>query len=923
MQNIIIKGARANNLDNISLELPKNNLIVFTGVSGSGKSSLTMDTLFAEGQRRYVESLSSYARQFLMRMKKPEIDYIKGICPAIAIEQKVSTRNARSTVGTLTEVYDFLRLLFARIGVTISPISGMIVKKHEVNDVVDYILNQSEGTKIRLLIPISEKYSDLDLNKTLDLLIQKGYTRGVWKNELWNLEDLTSNPAIKKKDIQILIDRMILRSFSEPEIQRIADSVNTAFYEADGECFVEIEGQNAMHFNHRFELDGITFPENTPHLFNFNNPYGACPKCEGFSLVMGIDEKKVIPNPSLSVYEGAISCWKGEKLSQWLDDFLAAAHHFNFPVHKPYAELSKEEKKILWKGNSYFLGIHSFFEELQEKLYKIQNRVLLARYRGRTKCNECEGSRLRIEASYVKINNKNIGELVELPIDQLFEFFERLALTPHEEKISKRLIYEIRSRLDFMLKLGLNYLTLNRLSSTLSGGETQRINLTRTLGSNLTDSMYILDEPSVGLHPRDTSRLVDVLIALKNKGNTVIVVEHEEDVIRNADFLVDIGPYAGIHGGKVVFAGDYSKIKEASNLSLTANYLTGKLKIPIPNQRRSFHESIIILGANQHNLKNIDVTIPLNCLVAVSGVSGSGKTTLVKEILYPALMAHLGLATTKTTGNFDRIEGSLSKIKNVEMVNQNPIGKSSRSNPVTYVKAYDSIRQLMSDRPLSVIKGFKPKHFSFNVDGGRCDSCKGEGEQIIEMQFLADIKLECEECGGKRFKKEVLEVTYKDKNIADILDLSIEEALEFFQDEKEIITRLKSLDDVGLGYVKLGQSSSTLSGGEAQRVKLASYLVSENSNDHIFFIFDEPTTGLHFHDIIKLLSSFNRLVEKGHSVLVVEHNLEILKNADYLIDLGPEGGIHGGELVFQGIPEDIINVEKSQTAKYLKEKLNQ
>lgn len=923
MQNIIIKGARANNLDNISLELPKNNFIVFTGVSGSGKSSLTMDTLFAEGQRRYVESLSSYARQFLMRMKKPEIDYIKGICPAIAIEQKVSTRNARSTVGTLTEIYDFLRLLFARIGVTISPISGMAIKKHEVNDVVDFILNQSEGSKIRLLIPISEKYSDLDLEKTVDLLIQKGYTRGVWHKELWNLEDLTSKPDIKKKEIHILIDRLIHRSFSEPEIQRIADSVNTAFYEADGECFVEIEGQTSMHFNHRFELDGITFPENTPHLFNFNNPYGACPKCEGFSLVMGIDEKKVIPNPSLSVYEGAISCWKGEKLSQWLDDFLAVAHHFNFPVHKPYAELSKDEKKILWKGNSYFLGIHSFFEELQEKLYKIQNRVLLARYRGRTKCNECEGSRLRVEASYVKINNKNIGELVELPIDQLFEFFERLTLTPHEEKISKRLIYEIRSRLDFMLKLGLNYLTLNRLSSTLSGGETQRINLTRTLGSNLTDSMYILDEPSVGLHPRDTSRLVDVLIALKNKGNTVIVVEHEEDVIRSADFLVDIGPHAGIHGGKVVFAGDFSKIEEASNLSLTANYLTGKLKIPIPNQRRSFRESINILGANQHNLKNIDVTIPLNCLIAVSGVSGSGKTTLVKEILYPALMAHLGLATTKTTGNFDRIEGNLSKIKNVEMVNQNPIGKSSRSNPVTYVKAYDSIRQLMSDRPLSVIKGFKPKHFSFNVDGGRCDSCKGEGEQIIEMQFLADIKLECEECGGKRFKKEVLEVTYKDKNIADILDLSIEEALEFFQEEKEIITRLKPLDDVGLGYVKLGQSSSTLSGGEAQRVKLASYLVSENSNDHIFFIFDEPTTGLHFHDILKLLSSFNRLIEKGHSVLVVEHNLEILKNADYLIDLGPEGGIHGGELVFQGKPEEILKVEKSQTGKYLKEKLNQ
>jgi excinuclease ABC subunit A len=591
-------------------------------------------------------------------------------------------------------------------------------------------------------------------------------------------------------------------------------------------------------------------------------------------------------------------------------------------VHKPYADLSKIEKKLLWKGNSHFLGIDAFFDELQEKLYKIQNRVMLARYRGRTKCNECDGTRLRKEASYVQIHGKNIGELVEMPIDELSVFFQNLPLTLHEEKISKRLTYEIKSRLDFMLKLGLNYLTLNRLSSTLSGGETQRINLTRTLGSNLTDSLYILDEPSVGLHPRDTSRLVDVLIALKNKGNTVIVVEHEEDVIKSADFLVDIGPYAGIHGGKVVFAGDFNKIQEASDLSLTAGYLTGRLDIPIPNQRRPLRESISIIGAQQHNLKNINVNIPLNSFVAVSGVSGSGKTTLVKEILYPALMSHLGLATTKSTGNFERLEGNITKIKHVEMVNQNPIGKSSRSNPVTYVKAYDSIRQLMADRPLSVIKGFKPKHFSFNVDGGRCDTCKGEGEQVIEMQFLADIKLECEECGGKRFKKDVLEVTYNDKNISQILDLSIEEALQFFKEEKEIVSKLQPLDDVGLGYVKLGQSSSTLSGGEAQRVKLASYLGIENSNDHIFFIFDEPTTGLHFHDILKLLSSFNRLVEKGHSVLVVEHNLEILKNADYIIDLGPEGGIHGGELVFQGIPEDLIKVKKSQTGKYLKEKLN-
>jgi excinuclease ABC subunit A len=922
MEKIIIKGARANNLDDIYLELPKNNLIVFTGVSGSGKSSLTMDTLFAEGQRRYVESLSSYARQFLMRMKKPEIDYIKGICPAIAIEQKVSTRNARSTVGTLTELYDFLRLLYARIGKTISPISGMVVKKHEVSDVVDFIKNLHQGAKVKILIPISAKYDDLDLTKTADILIQKGFTRVLFNGDLANIEDLMTDSAVTKKELLVLIDRLIIKDFDDAEVQRIGDSINTAFNEADGACFVEVDQQEKVHFNHRFELDGMSFPENTPHLFNFNNPYGACPQCEGFSLVMGIDEKKVIPNPYLSVYEGAISCWKGEKLGQWLDEFLAVAHRFDFPVHLPYNELSKEQKKLLWNGNKHFFGINAFFNELQEKLYKIQNRVLLARYRGRTKCHQCDGSRLRIEASYVKINGKNIGELVEMPLDELSDFFNQLQLTSHEEKIAKRLLYEINSRISFMLQLGLNYLTLNRFSSTLSGGETQRINLTRTLGSHLTDSMYILDEPSVGMHPRDTARLVDVLIALKNKGNTVLVVEHEEDVIKNADYLVDIGPFAGIHGGKVVFSGHYSKINEASDLSLTASYLTGKLTIPVPITRRTFSEHIAILGAKQHNLKNIDVKIPLHCITVISGVSGSGKTTLVKEILYPALMSHLGLSTTKTTGNFDRIEGNLSKIKHVELVNQHPIGKSSRSNPVTYVKAYDSIRQLMADRPLSVIKGFKPKHFSFNVDGGRCDSCKGEGEQIIEMQFLADIKLECEECGGKRFKKDVLDVTYKDKNIAEILDLSIEEAIDFFQDEKDIVIRLKPLDDVGLGYVKLGQSSSTLSGGEAQRVKLASYLGIENNPEHIFFIFDEPTTGLHFHDILKLLSSFNRLIEKGHTVLVVEHNLEIIKNADWLIDLGPEGGANGGHLVYQGIPEGIAQANNSHTGTYLRDKLN-
>jgi excinuclease ABC subunit A len=928
---IHIKGARGNNLKDIELKLPKNKLIVFTGVSGSGKSSLTMDTLFAEGQRRYVESLSSYARQFLMRMKKPEVDYIKGICPAIAIEQKVSTRNARSTVGTLTEVYDYLRLLYARIGKTFSPVTGDLVRKHEVSDVTDFIHAQEEGAKVQLFIPLPYKYADRLLGQELNLLLQKGYTR--FRNANGDLADIqdfleSKDPLLEKaigdiqnKDLLVLIDRFVVRHSDDENSRRIADSVQTAFYESEGECVVDImEGENKP-FNNRFELDGITFLEPTPQLFNYNNPYGACPSCEGFGQIMGIDEDKVVPDKSMSVYEGAVACWKGEKYGRWLEHFLDQAHNFDFPVHTPYQDLTRTERRLLWRGNTYFDGINAFFEELQEKLYKIQNRVMLARYRGRTRCTNCDGGRLREEATYVKINDKDITELIEYPIDELLPFFDGLDLSDHDATIAKRLLLEIRNRLQFMLDLGLNYLNLNRVSNSLSGGETQRINLTRTLGSNLTSSMYILDEPSVGLHPRDTNRLVSVLKSLRDLGNTVIVVEHEEDVIRSADYLVDVGPKAGIFGGEVVFAGPYDTIQSDASNSLTAKYLSGEMEIPVPEKRRPLHEFIELKGARQHNLKNIDVRFPLNALTVVCGVSGSGKTTLVKQILYPALKKMKGENYSKSPGLFNGLSGDLDTVTEVEMVSQNPIGKSSRSNPVTYVKAYDAIRSLMADQQLSKIRGFKPKHFSFNVDGGRCDACKGEGEQVIEMQFLADVNLVCEVCEGKRFKQEVLDVTYNDASIFDILNLSIDEAMEFFGEVPEVVNKLKPLQDVGLGYVKLGQSSSTLSGGEAQRVKLASFLGKERSTEHILFIFDEPTTGLHFHDIRRLLDAMNALVNQGHTVLIVEHNMEVIKSADYVVDLGPEGGKHGGELLFQGRPEDLVNVERSYTGQYLKEKL--
>lgn len=931
LDGIYIKGARGNNLKNVDLMIPRDKLVVVTGVSGSGKSSITMDTLYAEGQRRYVESLSSYARQFLMRMKKPEVDYIKGICPAIAIEQKVSTRNSRSTVGSLTEIIDYLRLLYARIGKTISPISGKEVRKHEVQDVVDFIQSNKIGDKIQMFIPLQQKYKDRTLQQELSFLLQKGFTRIYINKELQRIEDVLEDSKVKldktvdfyaKKNVRILIDRFAVRDGDDIEhIQRIGDSVQTAFAESEGECIVEVIGKKPKEFNNRFELDGMAFLEPTHQLFNSNNPYGACPKCEGFGKTMGVDENKVIPNPSLSIFDGAIACWKGEKLGRWLDLFLTAAHKFNFPVHRPWQDLTKAQQQLVWDGNEYFNGIHDFFAELEEKTYKIQNRVMLARYRGKTTCRHCNGSRLRPEATYVKIGGISITELTDIPLDELLDFFKKLKLSAYDKEIAKRLLIEVTNRLQFMLDVGLGYLTLSRSSATLSGGETQRINLTRTLGSNLTSSLYILDEPSVGLHPRDTDRLVKVLKSLRDLGNTVVVVEHEEDIIKNSDYLIDMGPEAGIHGGEVVYAGDYKKIFTLARDSLTTAYMSGRKEIPIPKFRRSFTDYIELKGAKHNNLKNVDAKFPLNTLTVVSGVSGSGKTTLVKHILYPALKRHLGEPHPITPGMHDELTGSLKKITQIEMVNQNPIGKSSRSNPVTYVKAYDTIRALMANQQLSKIRGYMPKHFSFNVDAGRCETCSGDGEQVVEMQFLADVRLECEECKGKRFKAEILDVKYKDKNIYEILDLSIEEALDFFAEAKDVVKKIRPLYEVGLGYIKLGQSSSTLSGGEAQRVKLASFLTKERTSEKILFIFDEPTTGLHFHDIQKLLTALNALVEKGHTVLVVEHNMEVIKSADWVIDLGPDGGKGGGNLVFQGTPEDLVKVKNSFTGKYLKEKL--
>lgn len=928
---IFIKGARANNLKNVDLAIPKNQLVVVTGVSGSGKSSITMDTLFAEGQRRYVESLSSYARQFLMRMKKPDVDYIRGICPAISIEQKTTTANARSTVGTLTEIYDFLRLLYARAGRTFSPESGEEVKKHTVTDVVNHITSLAEGSRVHLYAPLSRTYDDRTLRRELELLQQKGYTRVMADDEVQQIDDIleANGPALAKtlieltdeEEMMVLIDRFIVKPGDEENDKRIADSVGTAFSEGAGEVIVYLDAENWTAWNNRFELDGLVFPEPSPALFNYNNPYGACPTCEGFGMTMGIDEDKVIPDPAKSVYEGAVAAWSGETFGEWQRDFLRAANKFDFPVHTPYADLTRDQKRILWEGNKHANGIQDFFDDLGKKLYKIQNRIMLARYRGRTTCHTCRGGRLRREAEYVKVGGYAITDLLDLPIDLLQQHFQTLKLNDHDATIARRLLLEISNRIQSMMDLGLSYLTINRLSNTLSGGESQRINLTRTLGSNLTASMYILDEPSVGLHPRDTERLVTVLKRLRDLGNTVLVVEHEEGIIAEADYLIDVGPAAGVHGGEIVFAGPYADIYDEATESLTTKYMSGRMSVPIPAQRRRLTNWITIEGARMHNLKKVDARIPLNALTVISGVSGSGKTSLIKGILYPALRRELGEGSSQAPGPHIALTGDLKRLSQVEMVNQSPIGKSSRSNPVTYVGAYDDIRNLMANQQLSKIRDYTPGFFSFNVDGGRCDTCKGEGEQTVEMQFLADVRLVCEECNGARFKREIRDVLYNGKNITEILDLSVDEAIDFFAEEKGILKKLQPLQDVGLGYITLGQSSSTLSGGEAQRVKLASFLTREKKGEHIFFIFDEPTTGLHFHDVAILLTALNALVERGHTVLVVEHNMDVIKSADYVIDLGPEGGRDGGHIIFQGSPEELAKIEEGYTGKYLREVL--
>ena len=926
---IHIQGARLNNLKNINVVIPKNQLVVVTGLSGSGKSSLIMDTLYAEGQRRYVESLSSYARQFLNRMKKPEVDYIKGLCPAIAIEQRVGNRNARSTVGSMTEIYDLLRVLYARIGKTISPISGKEVHKQSVSDVVDGIMELEEGSRLHICAPFDHQDPERTLSQELNLLIQKGFTRIMQKNKMLYIDDFVAEgkKVLDKKlrevqkDYQVLIDRVVVKKEDEENLKRIADSVQTAYQESEGLCLIYIEGKKKpLRYSNRFELDGLEFPELSPQLFNFNNPYGACPRCEGYGRVIGIDRNKVLPDPSLSVYEGAIACWSGEKSSVWLDRLLLNADQFDFPIHRPVNQLEKAEIDLLFGGNSYFEGIDAYFSELESKTYKIQNRVILARYRGRTTCPECQGHRLRKEAMYVKVDGKHIGELTDFPIAELHQFFAELSLEAYDKEVASRLLLEIHTRLSTMVRIGLGYLTLDRISSTLSGGETQRINLTRTLGSNLSDSLYILDEPSIGLHPKDTDQLVEVLKSLRDLGNTVIVVEHEEEVIKAADHILDMGPGAGIHGGEVVFNGAWKKFLKAKG-NLTSDYLVGLKAIQIPEVRRPFSNKILIKGARHHNLKDVDVTFPLQAMTVVSGVSGSGKSTLVRNILYPAIRKELGQTYNESPGHFKKLEGDYRTITQVEFVSQNPIGRSSRSNPVTYIKAYDSIRKQMVKQQLSKIRGYKNKHFSFNVDGGRCETCKGDGNITIEMQFLADIQLVCEDCKGRRFKDEVLEVQYKGKNIHDILELNVTEAITFFKEQKDIATALQPLEDVGLGYVKLGQPSNTLSGGEAQRVKLAFYLARESSSEQILFIFDEPTTGLHFHDIQKLLDSLNALIERGHSVVIIEHNLEVIKSADWVIDLGPGGGKHGGNLLFEGRPEDLIKSKESHTAAYLRERL--
>lgn len=914
---IFIKGARMHNLKNVDVAIPRNKLTVVTGVSGSGKSSLTMDTLFAEGQRRYAESLSSYARQFLMRMDKPDVDYIRGICPAIAIEQKVTTRTPRSTVGSMTEIYDYLRLLFARIGKTFSPVSGRQVKKDTVSDVVDFIKGLPHGTKLQIIVPFETHYGR-SMDEELDILMQKGFSRVYAKgeNKVLRIEDMINDGIkAKQKSLFLLIDRIVAKAFDEDDLHRLADSIQTGFYESEGDCIIETNGDEMHYFNSRFEADGISFEEPTPNLFSFNNPYGACPHCEGFGLVLGIDANLVIPDKSLSVYEGAVACWHGDKMSEWQKDFVRAAAKFDFPVHKPIAGLNESEYSLLWEGNSKVKGINDFFEMVSQNLYKVQYRIMQARYRGKTQCPTCKGSRLRKEATYVKIKGATIANLMFMPASGLASWFDKLKLTGHEQTIARRILIEINQRIKTLLDVGLGYLTLSRLANTLSGGESQRIQLTKFLGSNLTDSLYILDEPSIGLHSRDTERLIKVLKSLRDLGNTVVVVEHDELMMREADHIIDMGPLASHLGGEVVAEGDYAAII-ANKMSLTGQYLSGNLRIDVPSVKRKPTGKIRLEGCRQNNLKDIDVDFPLGVLCVVTGVSGSGKTTLVKQTLYPALQKHYDEGGERP-GLYKFLGGSLKQIAHIELVDQNPIGKSSRSNPVTYIKAWDEVRKLFAKQPMSKMRGFAEKHFSFNTDGGRCDTCKGEGEVIVEMQFLADVHLLCESCKGKRFKDEVLEVTYRTKNVFDVLEMSVDEAIYFFKDEKKIAATLQPLSDVGLGYVKLGQSSDTLSGGEAQRVKLASFLGKGKATGKVLFIFDEPTTGLHMNDIKKLLGSFDALIEQGHSILVIEHNTDVIKSADWVIDLGPEGGAEGGYLLYEGTPEGLKEVEESYTGRYL------
>lgn len=915
-ENIIIKGAKLHNLKNIDVVIPRNKLVVLTGLSGSGKSSLAFDTLYAEGQRRYVESLSSYARQFLGRLNKPKVDYIKGIAPAIAIEQKVNSTNPRSTVGTTTEIYDYLKLLYARIGKTYSPVSGNEVKKNTVTDVINFVKTHEERSKLLLLAPVHIS-EDRSVMKTLKILAQQGFARIKYKDEVLRIEEIDEDI---ENDFFLVVDRIIVTD-NEDFYNRLADAIDSAFFEGKGECIIEDLSTNKQtHFSNKFELDGMSFLEPNVHLFSFNNPYGACPRCEGYGDVIGLDEDLIVPNTGLSIYDNAIFAWRGDSMSWYRDQLVNNAYKFDFPIHKPWFELTEEQKELVWKGNKYFTGLTAFFGELEEKSYKIQNRVMLSRYRGKTKCDLCKGKRLRKEANYVKVDDKTITDLVEMPLHKLQVHFNELKLNESDQEISNRLLKEINSRLEFLSNVGLDYLTLNRKSNSLSGGESQRINLATSLGSSLVGSMYILDEPSIGLHPKDTEKLIEVLKSLRNLGNTVIVVEHDEDIMKAADEIIDIGPEAGTLGGTVTATGTFKEILKAD--TLTANYLNGELEIAVPKKRRTSKNYIEVKGARENNLKNVDATFPLNSLTVITGVSGSGKSTLVKRILYPAILKETGGYGEKA-GQFSGIEGKYSSLTSVEYVDQNPIGRSSRSNPVTYIKAYDDIRSLFSKQKISKLRGYQPKHFSFNVDAGRCETCKGEGEVTIEMQFMADVHLECETCNGKRFKKEVLEVKFNDKNIDDILTMTIDDAVAFFREHNEtkIANKLQPLQDVGLGYVNLGQSSSTLSGGEAQRIKLASFLVKGQTKNKTLFIFDEPTTGLHFHDIKKLLKSFDALLEIGHSIIVVEHNLDLIKCADHIIDLGPYGGEKGGNIVATGTPEEVSKVKESFTGNYLKEKL--